>query len=660
MSMNLSTTLYAATTKTKRKASNRKLVEVLGPVDNLESYVKADWWRHIFNANYLRTDGDVVNDETITQGEVDVFEQLLNLDKSACILDLCCGQGRHVLEFARRGYSNVHGMDRSHYLINRAKTQAKKEGLMIALKEGDARKLPYKSNQFDAVTVLGNSFGYFETQEDDQCVLAEILRILKPQGKLLIDITDGDHMRSSFEPRSWEWIDKNYFVCRERSLSADNDRLVSREVITHVKKGVVADQFYAERLYATDSLQTMLEDNGFSQVGLKLALNTLSQRDQDLGMMAKRNIIMGLANKLEEIPLTHWHKKPNIAVLMGDPSKSDKVKPGKSFDDDDLFTINALKKALNTLNGFTFSYFNNHDNYFSDTKQWKNNFDLVLNLCDEGFNNDPTFELHVPALLEMLDIPYSGGNPQCLSYCYDKSLIRGLAIEMDIPVADAYILKPQDTTFVDITIPFPVIIKPNFGDSSFGITQNSVCYSLTELEQAILSIRQKFGYESPVLIEEFLTGKDISVGIIGNPSGNCQILPIIEEDYSLLPEGLPKICGYEAKWAPDSPYWKIISIAADLPSATVQFLHDSCLKLFDRTGCRDYARFDWRLDDNGTPRLLEVNPNPGWCWDGHLAKMAKLEGLSYADMLKAIVQAAIEREGVASVQPLEQQGSQDS
>jgi D-alanine-D-alanine ligase len=654
--MNSSTTLSKA--KTKRKASNRKLVEVLGPVDNLESYVKADWWRHIFNANYLRTDGDVVSDETITQGEVDVFEQLLNLDKSACILDLCCGQGRHLLEFARRDYSNVHGMDRSHYLINRAKTQARKENLTISLKEGDARKLPYKKNQFDAVTVLGNSFGYFETQEDDQFVLAEILRVLKPQGKLLIDITDGDHMRSSFEPRSWEWIDKNYFVCRERSLSADNDRLVSREVITHVKKGVVADQFYAERLYTTDSLQTMLEVNGFSQVGLKQALNTLSQRAQDLGMMAKRNIIIGLANKPEEIPSSPWHKQPNIAVLMGDPRKSDKVKPGESFDDDDLFTINALKKALVTLKGFTFSYFNNHDNYFSDTKQWKKNFDLVLNLCDEGFNNDPTFELHVPALLEMLDIPYSGGNPQCLSYCYDKSLIRGLAIEIDIPVANAYILKPQDTTFIDITIPFPMIIKPNFGDSSFGITQNSVCYSLTELEQAILSIRQKFGYESPVLIEEYLEGKDISVGIIGNPSGTFQILPIIEEDYSLLPKGLPKICGYEAKWDPDSPYSRITSIAADLPSETIQFLHDSCLKLFDRTGCRDYARFDWRLDSNGTPRLLEVNPNPGWCWDGHLAKMAKLDGLSYADMLKAIVQAAIEREGVSVVHSSEQQASQ--
>ena len=637
-------------TKTKLKANNKKLVAVLGPVDNLESYVKADWWRHIFNANYLRTDGDVVNDETITQSEVDVFEQLLKLDKDSSILDLCCGQGRHVMEFARRGYGNVHGMDRSHYLVNRAKTQARKEGLAITMKEGDARKLPYINNKFDAVTVLGNSFGYFETQEDDQSVLAEILRVLKPQGKLLIDITDGGHMRSSFEPRSWEWIDKNYFVCRERSLSADNQRLVSREVITHVKKGVVADQFYAERLYTPDSLKVMLEENNFAEVGLKQALNTLSQRDQDLGMMAKRNIIMGLADKPAAIASVPKHQQKNIAVLMGDPTISDKVKPGESFDEDDLFTISALKKALNTLNGYTFRYFNKHDNYFSDALNWKNNFDLVLNLCDEGFNNDPTFELHVPALLEMMNIAYSGGNPQCLSYCYDKSLIRGLATEMDIPVADAYVLKPQDTTFVDITIPFPVIIKPNFGDSSFGITQHNVCYSITDLEQAILSIRQKFGYESPVLIEEYLTGKDISVGIIGNPSGTFQILPVIEEDYSLLPDGLPKICGYEAKWDPESPYWKITSVAADLPSATVQFLHDSCLKLFDRTGCRDYARFDWRLDDNGTPRLLEVNPNPGWCWDGHLAKMAKLDGLSYADMLKLILQAAIEREGVNSVQ----------
>ena len=74
-----------------------------------------------------------------------------------------------------------------------------------------------------------------------------------------------------------------------------------------------------------------------------------------------------------------------------------------------------------------------------------------------------------------------------------------------------------------------------------------------------------------------------------------------------------------------------------------RFLGASCIKLFERLECRDYARFDWRLDRNGTPRLLEVNPNPGWCWDGHLAKMAKLHGLSYAGMLELILEACKSR-----------------
>jgi D-alanine-D-alanine ligase len=80
-----------------------------------------------------------------------------------------------------------------------------------------------------------------------------------------------------------------------------------------------------------------------------------------------------------------------------------------------------------------------------------------------------------------------------------------------------------------------------------------------------------------------------------------------------------------------------------LPEETERFLIASCIKLFERHGCRDYARFDWRLDSNGTPRLLEVNPNPGWCWDGHLAKMAKFAGLSYADMLDSILKASEDR-----------------
>ena len=92
----------------------------MGPVENLESYVKSDWWRHLFNANYLRTDGDVVEDGDITEQEANLYINILGPNKNSAILDLCCGQGRHSLEIARRGYTNLVGLDRSHYLINRA------------------------------------------------------------------------------------------------------------------------------------------------------------------------------------------------------------------------------------------------------------------------------------------------------------------------------------------------------------------------------------------------------------------------------------------------------------------------------------------------------------------------------------------------------------
>ena len=164
---------------------------------------------------------------------------------------------------------------------------------------------------------------------------------------------------------------------------------------------------------------------------------------------------------------------------------------------------------------------------------------------------------------------------------------------------------------------------------------------------AITEIRNQFGYDKPILVEQYLTGKDLSVGIIGNLPDNYIILPIIEEDYSQLPPDLPRICGYEAKWLPDSPYWNNIkSILANLDPQVVDIIEHCSLKLFERLECRDYARFDWRLDTDGNPKLLEVNPNPGWCWDGHLAKMSKYADISYKDMLKKILESAEKRIGL--------------
>jgi D-alanine-D-alanine ligase len=618
------------------------VADVLGPVENLESYVKADWWRHLFNANYLRTDGDVVNDARITANEVDLFLGAISPAPESPMLDLCCGQGRHVLELARRGYTKVCGLDRSHYLIRRARATRRKEGLEGSFREGDARRLPFPENAFEYVLIAGNSFGYFETSQDDLRVLNEVRRVLRNGGHLLIDITDGDHMRASHEPRSWEWIDKNYFVCRERSLSENGERLVSREVITHVRKGVIADQFYAERLYSPESIRGLLETAGFTDIEVRAQIAGESTRNQDLGMMGHRILVTAALEK-SVAPEAAPPATRKVTVVMGDPSRRDVVKPDGSFDDDDFATIQSLKDALAGLSRFEFSYLDRHDRFLTDLRARRGQSDLLLNLCDEGFNNEATKELHVPALMEILDLPYTGGTPQCLAFCYDKSLVRGIAKEMDIPVPRAFLIKPGDTAFSGLEFPFPVIVKPNFGDSSFGINTASVCHDIPQLENAIVNTREKVGYDRPVLVEQLLTGKDITVGLIGNPPGNYTALPVIEEDYSCLPEGLPHICGYEAKWDPTSPYWQIKSIPANLPDATEQFLLASCLQLFERLGCRDYARFDWRLDDHGTPRLLEVNPNPGWCWDGHLAKAARFAGIEYPAMLGLILDAAFER-----------------
>lgn len=622
------------------KKQNKK---VLGPVHNLEEHVRPDWWRNIFNQLYLKTDSDVVADQNITNQEINLFSQFLNLNGNDKILDLCCGQGRHSLELARHSFKYVEGLDRSNYLIQKAKNSAKKENLNVKFREGDARKLPYQNDSFDVVMILGNSFGYFETIQDDVRVLKEVFRVLKPWGRLLIDVSDGDYIKNNFQPRSWEWLDKKHFVCRERSLSMDNNRLISREVISHVEKGVIADQFYAERLYSKDSLQKLMSLVGFNDFKFHGEMNTDSQRNQDLGMMKQRIIFTALVKK-EWTPVTRKLDEDvkEIVVVLGDPNKRDIVKPDAVFDDDDLYTIDQLKTALRELKGYNFIYLDNHDTLIQDLTRIQDKIDFIFNLCDEGYNNDPRKELHIPALLEKLDISYSGSGPQCLAYCYDKSLVRGIAKEMEIPVPKAFFIKPEDTTF-KLPFNFPVIVKPNFGDSSFGITQRSVANNFEELVNAISEIREKFGYDKSILVEEFLTGNDISVGIIGNPPESYNVLPITEEDYSLLPEELPKICGYESKWDPKSPYWNIKSISANISGKNKRLITEWCLKLFERLECKDYARFDWRLDSKGNPRLLEVNPNPGWCWDGHLAKMSKIAGMSYKDMLEAILQAAEQR-----------------
>jgi len=612
----------------------------LGPVSDLERHLPADWWKSLFNSLYLKTDGDVVEREENTVEEVELLIKATGLERNDRLLDLCCGQGRHSLELARRGYRHVVGLDRSRYLVHLARRRATQAGLSAAFHEGDARKLRFPPNSFDCVAVLGNSFGYFEREEDDVAVLKAILQVLRSRGRLVLDVVDGEWAREHFEPRSWEWIDENHFVCRERALASDRQRLVSREVVVHAERGVIADQFYAERLYPRGRVFALLEQVGYEAIRDHGVLIGGSDRNQDLGMMARRLYLTAQAPRKTEPAVRKGPQQGAVTVLLGDPSLPDPVKRDGCFNPEDIDTTEKLKDALAELDEYRFTYIDNHASLVSTLRSEPPEF--VFNLCDEGFNNDAFMELHVPSFLEMLGIPYTGAGPACLATCYNKTLVRGYAQALDIPVPLETYSNPDDQA---ATIPstFPALVKPNQGDSSIGITQRAVVTGPQELMEYLQEIRQVVP-NRPVLIQEFLSGTEYSVALVGNAGFGFRQLPILEVDYSDLPAELPRILSYESKWLPDSPYWSTIRHRESTANEdTKRKLYDYSLLLFERLGCRDYARFDFRTDANGEIKLLEVNPNPSWCWDGKLNFMAGFAGLRYAELLVEILRVARER-----------------
>ncbi len=612
----------------------------LGPVADLEHHLPGEWWRELFDSLYLRTDGDVVENDANTIAEIDLLVQATAIGPGDRLLDLCCGQGRHAIELARRGFKRITGIDRSRYLVRLARRRARKLGLDIAFREGDARKLRVPDSSLDCVFVMGNSFGYFDVEDGDVKVLTSILGALRAGGTLALDLTDGEWMQRHFEPRSWEWIDQNFFVCRERSLTADGTRLVSREVVVHAERGVVADQFYAERLYSRERILGLLERLGFRDPKVHDSLRAESTRGQDLGMMGTRLFITASGPpKAMPQPVRGRGVLP-VTVLLGDPRLPDSVKKDGVFNPEDFVTLERLKSALGELPGYRFRYLDQHASLAADLRAKPP--ELVFNLCDEGYDNDAFMELHVPALLEILGIPYTGAGPACLALCYDKALVRALAADLDIPVPLETYVHPGDQS---ATLPsiFPALLKPNFGDSSIGITQEAVVSTPGELVAYLSTLLE--GYPGrPVLVQEFLPGTEYSVGLIGNPVTGLRALPILEVDYGRLEPSLPRILGYESKWLPDSPYWTEIRYReTGLPEAGQRALVESSTRLFERLRCRDYARFDFRTDAGGVVKLLEVNPNPGWCWDGKLNLMAGLAGISYAKLLGMVLEAATER-----------------
>lgn len=211
----------------------------LGRVESLFPYVKQDWWKDAFNEEYLRTDGDVVEDPLITEAEcaemlripgvASIFdpgpivgsENGTGTANSVRVLDLCCGQGRHSINLAKK-YPAVefHGLDHSQYLLDLAVNRAKDAGTgNIVFSIGEARQISASDGSFDLVILMGNSFGTYSDEADNTRLLKEVSRVLKPEGMFLIDLVSAEYTKSSFQPGGWEWINGGAVGVSNKSMT---------------------------------------------------------------------------------------------------------------------------------------------------------------------------------------------------------------------------------------------------------------------------------------------------------------------------------------------------------------------------------------------------------------------------------------------------------
>jgi D-alanine-D-alanine ligase len=262
--------------------------------------------------------------------------------------------------------------------------------------------------------------------------------------------------------------------------------------------------------------------------------------------------------------------------------------------------------------------------------------DIVFNIA-EGRGNYRSREAQVPAVLEMLDIPYTGSDPQCLAVCLDKPVTKKLA-ELAGVTTPGWLLIANKQELEQAGwegFPFPVIIKPAYEGSSKGIRLTSLAHDIRQAEEEVSRILAD--YRQPVMVEEFIDGDEITVGVIGDSParvlGIMRVVPKKKEEhfvYSLeVKRDYVNLVDYECP--------------AVLARDVLEKLEESSLKAFRALGCRDFARIDYRVSRDGTPYFIEINPLPGLGTYSDLVIMATMLGWTHQGLIGAVFDAALTR-----------------
>jgi len=301
--------------------------------------------------------------------------------------------------------------------------------------------------------------------------------------------------------------------------------------------------------------------------------------------------------------------------------------------------IDALVKALQK-EGFDARAVNIEDDFDRLLKSLTSpRPDAVFNLV-EFFNNNPLQEDRVAALYDLLGIPYTGAPPMTLAICQRKGLTKQVLKAFRIPTP-RYKLVKQKAVPKLTGLRYPLIVKPAWEDSSAGVTDQAVVEDRAQLEKRVRMILAE--YRQPVLVEEFIDGRELGVSVMGNK--NPRVLPIEEMDFSDLPPDRRGIITFESKWNPLNEVFHMGKLVcpAKLPRSIQQRVKKVALHTYQVMGCRDYARVDMRLDKNDNLFVLEVNPNPDLTEGVAFMASAAAAGISFSEGLRMIVEEALKR-----------------
>lgn len=268
----------------------------------------------------------------------------------------------------------------------------------------------------------------------------------------------------------------------------------------------------------------------------------------------------------------------------------------------------------------------------------KYNPDAIFNFV-ESIEGISLYESFHAGLFELLGYEFTGNKPQCLGNCLNKYKAKLILSAFGVRTPKAVVIKAGEKSGIEnFNLTFPVIMKLLNEDASIGISENSVVNNFEEFEKQYGFLSST--YKQDIIIEEYIDGRELNVAVL-----NGKTLPISEIEFTGLPDELPKIVTYDGKWIEDSIYYEntVPRCPAVIDESLKKTVEEIAILSYNAMGCRDYARVDIRVNKQGVPFVIEVNPNPDISSDSGFARAAAALGMNHAELLNEIANFALNR-----------------